>query len=216
MEARAPTAGVARAGSATAVAASAASGGLALRPSPVAPASFGFGNGGFGGGGGSGNAGGGGGGGYSGGGGGNFGGGGGGGSYLNPAMRDTIETPDFNGVAGAGTSLSNGYVIVGLTVFDSSGAVVEYTIPTTGLYYVAAVGAQGGAGFGGGGDEAGVGGSVPLDAGTELDIVAGGAGKNNFINLFNGGGGGGSFVWDPTAIPRAAIATPSLSPRPGP
>ena len=60
-------------------------------------------------------------------------------------MRDTIETPDFNGVAGI--SPSNGYVIVGLTVFNYTGAVVEYTIPTTGFYYVAAVGAQGGPGF---------------------------------------------------------------------
>ena len=114
-------------------------------------------------------------------------------------MRDTIETPDFNGVPGP--SPSNGYVIVGLTVFNYTGAVVEYTIPTTGFYYVAAVGAQGGTGFGGGGYGAGVGGSVLLDAGTELDIVVGGAGMINFINLFNGGGGGGSFVWDPTAIP---------------
>ena len=77
----------------------------------------------------------------------------------------------------AGSSLSNGYVIVGLTVFNYTGAVVEYTIPTTGFYYVAAVGAQGGSEFGGGGDGAGVGGSVLLDAGTELDIVVGGAGK---------------------------------------
>ncbi|MGC2784386.1 MAG: hypothetical protein WA397_11270, partial [Roseiarcus sp.] len=99
-----------------------------------------LGNGGFGGGGGSGSFGGGGGGGYSGGGGG-YSGGGGGGSYLNPALRDTIETPNFNGVAGI--SASNGYVIVGLTVFNYTGAVIEYTIPTTGFYYVAAVGAQG-------------------------------------------------------------------------
>ena len=141
----------------------------------------GFGNGGFGGGGGSGVLAGGGGGGYSGGGGGGAGaGGGGGGSYLNPALRDTIETPDFNGVAGF--SASNGYVIVGLTVFNYTGAVVEYTIPTTGFYYVAAVGAQGGPGFRSGGYGAGVGGSVFLDAGTELDIVVGGAGMNNFIN----------------------------------
>jgi PEP-CTERM motif len=159
-----------------------------------------IGNGGFGGGGGSGFNGGGGGGGYSGGGGGGFGGGGGGGSYLNPVMRDTIQTPDFNGVAGL--SPSNGYVIVGLTVFNYTGAVVEYTIPTTGFYYVAAVGAQGGPGFGGGGYGAGVGGSVLLDVGTELDIVVGGAGMNNILNLVNGGGGGGSFVWDPTAVPR--------------
>ncbi len=137
----------------------------------------GIGNGGFGGGGGSGFLGGGGGGGYSGGGGGAGAGGGGGGSYLNPALRDTIETPDFNGVPGS--SASNGYVIVGLTVFSYTGAVVEYTIPTTGFYYVAAVGAQGGSIFGRGGYGAGVGGSVLLDAGTELDIVVGGAGMAN-------------------------------------
>ena len=101
----------------------------------------------------------------------------------------------------AGPSASNGYVIVGLTVFNYTGAVVEYTIPTTGFYYVAAVGAQGGPGLAGGGYGAGVGGSVLLDAGTELDIVVGQAGMNNLINFFNGGGGGGSFVWDPTAIP---------------
>ena len=151
---------------------------------------------------------GGGGGGYSGGGGGgDCAGGGGGGSYLNPALRDTIETPDFNGVAGF--SASNGYVIVGLTVFNYTGAVVEYTIPTTGFYYVAAVGAQGGPGFPGGGYGAGVGGSVFLDAGTELDIVVGGAGINDTLNIFNSGGGGGSFVWDPVAIPVQPVPEPS-------
>jgi hypothetical protein len=179
---------------------------------PTFAGGFGFaglGFGGFGGGGGSGVAGGGGGGGYSGGGGGESLGGGGGGSYLNPAMRDTIETPDFNG-APAGDSPDNGYVIVGLTVFNYTGTVIEYTIPTTGFYYVAAVGAQGGSGFIAGGYGAGVGGSVFLDTGTELDIVVGGAGMNNIIATLNGGGGGGSFVWDPTAVPpQPGVAEPS-------
>jgi len=148
--------------------------------------------------------GGGGGGGYSGGGvgSGSGGGGGGGGSYLNPALRDTIETPDFNGAPGQ--SPNNGYVIVGLTVFNYTGTVVEYTIPTTGFYYVAAVGAQGGTAFETGGYGAGVGGSVLLDAGTELDIVVGGAGMFSPIGI-NAGGGGGSFVWDPTAIPAQPV-----------
>jgi PEP-CTERM motif len=183
----------------------------------------GNGAGGFGGGGGSGSEGGGGGGGYSGGGGSGFvgslgaggGGGGGGGSYLNPGMRDTIETPDFNGVPGpfTGSNANNGYVIVGLTVFNYTGTVVEYTIPTTGFYYVAAVGALGGLGFFTGGFGAGVGGSVFLDMGTELDIVVGGAGATSVNGLLNGGGGGGSFVWDPTAVPpqpvTAAVPEPS-------
>jgi hypothetical protein len=170
-----------------------------------------FGGGGFGGGGGSGVVGGGGGGGYSGGGGsGGFFGGGGGGSYINPAMRDTIETPNFNGVV-TGASPNNGYVIVGLAVFNYTGTVIEYTIPTTGFYYVAAVGAQGGGSeFQTGGYGAGVGGSVLLDTGTELDIVVGGAGLTNFISTLNGGGGGGSFVWDPTAVPpQPGVPEPS-------
>ena len=74
---------------------------------------------------------------------------------------------------------------------------------------MAAVGAQGGSGFGGGGYGAGVGGSVLLDAGTELDIVVGGAGMNNLVNVVDGGGGGGSFVWDPTAIPLQPVPEPS-------
>ena len=155
------------------------SGGLSA-PTFAGVAGFGgMGDGGFGGGGGSGFAGGGGGGGYSGGGGASFSGGGGGGSYLNPAMRDTIETPDFNG--SPGQPPNNGYVIVGLTEFNYTGTVVEYTIPTTGFYYVAAVGAQSGSVFGNGGYGAGVGGTVFLDMGTELDIVAGGAGMMNFL-----------------------------------
>jgi hypothetical protein len=125
---------------------------------------------------------GGGGGGYSGGGGGFVnGGGGGGGSYVNPAVRDVLETPDFNGTPSL--SPTNGYVLIGLNYFGYTGSVEEYTIPQTAFYFVGAVGAQGGIALLGlpdqGGYGAGVGGEVYLTEGTELDIVVGGAGETN-------------------------------------
>jgi hypothetical protein len=166
---------------------------------------FGFSVGGFGGGGGGDDLafiGGGGGGGYSGGGGGGLGGGGGGGSYVNSALGDVLETPDVN--AG------NGYVLVGTTYFGYTGSVEEYTIPKSAFYFVAAIGARGGSGNGGaeaGGDGAAVGGEVYLTQGTDLDIVVGGTGT--VIAGFEGGGGGGSFVWDPTAIPVQSVPEPS-------
>jgi hypothetical protein len=165
---------------------------------------LGFSFGGFGGGGGGDdlNFSGGGGGGYSGGGGGSNGGGGGGGSYVNSALGDVLETPDVN--AG------NGYVLVGTTYFGYTGSVEEYTIPKSAFYFVAAIGAQGGSGNGGaeaGGDGAAVGGEVYLTQGTDLDIVAGGAGTS--IAGLDGGGGGGSFVWDPVAIPVQPVPEPS-------
>jgi PEP-CTERM motif len=138
------------------------------------------------------------------------GGGGGGGSYVNPALRDVLESADFNGTATSFVPL-DGYVVVGLQLFAYTGGVVEYTIPQTAFYFVSAIGAQGGISAAGkaiffGGYGAGVGGEVYLTQGTELDIVVGGAGAGNFV----GGGGGGSFVWDPTAIPpQPAIPEPS-------
>jgi PEP-CTERM motif len=163
---------------------------------------LGFSFGGFGGGGGGDdlNFSGGGGGGYSGGGGSN--GGGGGGSYVNSALGDVLETPDVN--AG------NGYVLVGTTYFGYTGSVEEYTIPQAAFYFVAAIGAQGGSGRGGveaGGDGAAIGGEVYLTQGTDLDIVVGGAGTS--IAGLDGGGGGGSFVWDPVAIPVQPVPEPS-------
>jgi PEP-CTERM motif len=143
----------------------------------------------------------GGGGGDSGGGGGSTGGGGGGGSYVNSALGDVLETLDVN--AG------NGYVLVGTTYFGYTGSVEEYTIPKSAFYFVAAIGAQGGSGNAGaeaGGDGAAVGGEVYLTQGTDLDIVVGGAGTSI---AFDGGGGGGSFVWDPVAIPVQPVPEPS-------
>ena len=127
---------------------------------------------------------------------------GGGGSYVNSALGDVLETTDVN--AG------NGYVLVGTTYFGYTGSVEEYTIPKSAFYFVAAIGAQGGSGNGGaeaGGDGAAVGGEVYLTQGTDLDIVVGGAGTA--IGGFEAGGGGGSFVWDPVAIPVQPVTEPS-------
>ena len=87
----------------------------------------------------------------------------------------------------------------GATPFAYTGAIQEYTIPTTGTYDITAAGAQGGPGdlalFGVAGDfgkGATIGGDLYLTAGTQLDIVVGGEGGTSFA----GGGGGGSFVYD--------------------
>jgi hypothetical protein len=78
--------------------------------------------------------------------------------------------------------------------FDYSGATVLWTVPQTGLYDIAAFGAQGGGftgaavHFGGKGAEAG--GDIALTAGQELTILVGGQGGSGR----GAGGGGGSFV----------------------
>jgi hypothetical protein len=180
--------------------------------------------GGFGGGGGGGPGGGGGGGGYSGGGGGGVldvgltvaQDGGGGGSYVAPALTNVLASPGYNGnfdnVDAPGYLANNGYVIVGFQVFNYTGSVVQFTIPTTGDWWVAAVGAQGGADlvpFGeNGGLGAAVGGDIFLPEGTVLDILVGGGG----ISVAGGsGGGGGSFVWDPAPLPQQPVPTPEPS-----
>ncbi len=166
-------------------------------------------NGGFGGGGGGGWQGGGGGGGYSGGGGGDgvTAAGGGGGSYVSSLFTSTVLTGGDNGVADAGALPgSDGYVSIGAAIFTYTGGVVDYIVPTTGIYSIDVYGAQGG---GGDEDSGGYGafaaGNIFLTAGTNLDIVVGGAGSTgDFDGLFGGGGGGGSFVYESTAIPEPA------------
>ena len=175
-------------------------------------------NGGFGGGGGGGLDGGGGGGGFSGGGGagdetGGPTGGGGGGSFVAPAVTGAGIAPGSNGVNNAGNQApgQNGFVYIGATLFSYSGSIVDYVIPATGDYYILAAGAQGGNGhnlvdsYGGYG--AVVSGNIDLLAGTELEIIVGGAGVGDdgvvtlnsdgtirYADLVSGGGGGGSFV----------------------
>jgi hypothetical protein len=91
--------------------------------------------------------------------------------------------------------------------FTYTGAIVTFTVPTTGLYQIVAFGAQGGSGpsrpTGGpspytGGLGAEIGGDFSLTAGETLQIAVGGAG----MNLEGGsGGGGGSFVVGPGNTP---------------
>jgi hypothetical protein len=87
------------------------------------------------------------------------------------------------------------------TVFDYTGAIVDYTVPTTGTYDITALGGNGGgviAGADKGGLGAEVGGVFTLSAGEQLQIlVGGGGGMDSFGGASGGGGGGGSFVIAP-------------------
>ena len=85
--------------------------------------------------------------------------------------------------------------------FGYTGAIVDFTVPTTGTYRVLAFGAQGGgsgvSGVGGKGAE--IGGDFSLIAGEILNIAAAGAGQDSAYG--GGGGGGGSFVVGPGNTP---------------
>lgn len=80
--------------------------------------------------------------------------------------------------------------------FSYSGSIVQWIVPTTGLFRITAAGAQGG--FSDIGVPGGLGailaGSFTLAAGQQIDIAVGGAGRNPFLQDRGGGGGGGSFV----------------------
>jgi hypothetical protein len=88
-------------------------------------------------------------------------------------------------------------------VFDYTGSLVNFTVPTTGTYQILAFGAQGGTvtlldmvGTGGRGAE--IGGDFSLTTGEMLQIAVGGSGGR--VGL-TGGGGGGSFVVGPGNAP---------------
>lgn len=87
-----------------------------------------------------------------------------------------------------------GVIGTGTTNISYSGQIATETVGQTGLYDIAAYGADGGSTQGGGlgGLGAAIGGQVELSAGTILDILVGGAGGIGINGL--GGGGGGSFV----------------------
>src|SRR4051794_38310898 len=79
-------------------------------------------------------------------------------------------------------------------VFDYTGSLVTFTVPTSGLYQILAFGAQGGDLFFPGGLGAEIGGDFSLIAGEILLVAVGGRGNN-------GAGGGGSFVVGPGNVP---------------
>jgi PEP-CTERM motif len=89
------------------------------------------------------------------------------------------------------------------TIFSYTGSEVTYTVPTSGVYDILAIGATGGGAFEGGvpGSGARAEGDISLSAGTMLTVLVGGAGT---LGYFSGGGGGGSFVFDgPTTLVAA-------------
>ncbi|MBV8500139.1 MAG: PEP-CTERM sorting domain-containing protein [Paucibacter sp.] len=84
-------------------------------------------------------------------------------------------------------------------VFDETGALQSFTVSTTGLYDISAMGAQGGSAGStpiAGGFGADLSGQIFLTAGTQLEIAVGAMGSTgSFTSLYGGGGGGGSFVY---------------------
>src|SRR5271166_4611287 len=74
--------------------------------------------------------------------------------------------------------------------FNYTGAEETFVAPTTGVYDIAAYGAEGGGIHGGLGAE--IGGAVTLSAGASLTMLVGGSGADG--GGIYGGGGGGSFV----------------------
>ena len=151
-----------------------------------------------------------------------------GGQYVNPFSGVAIGAFGYSGV-GSG----NGEVTISFGgntatyTFDGHFDLDTYTVQTTGLYYVTAFGAQGGAGAppstssnlpdAPGGQGAEIGGWVYLTAGDVLDVAVGGAGSysgpgfdelamDQNADAGGGGGGGGTFLFDATTNTLLAAA----------
>ena len=112
--------------------------------------------------------------------------------FLRLASLATAVTLTLAGTAGA-------------QVFGYSGSLTSWTAPTTGTYFITALGAQGGHGTASsdpfvGGRGAKIGGLFSFTAGTTLSLAVGGMGSS-YADSFNGGGGGGSFVVDASSNP---------------
>ncbi len=85
--------------------------------------------------------------------------------------------------------------------FNYTGAIVNYTVPTTGIYTIDAFGAQGGNSGGQGGE---VKANFNLTANTILNILVGQQGFDGSSGIGGGGGGGGTFVANGSTILIAA------------
>src|SRR4051812_21316559 len=88
------------------------------------------------------------------------------------------------------------------TVFDYTGSLDTFSVPTTGAYLITVFGAAGGAGYQGGkpahaptavagGLGAEIGGKLKLTAGETLTILVGGQGGSDVPPVMSAGGGGG-------------------------
>ncbi len=74
-------------------------------------------------------------------------------------------------------ALATAVTLAGATVISYIGALVTFTVPSTGSYRIVAFGAQGGAsGSTAGGDGAAIGGVFTLNGGDVLQIAVGGQG----------------------------------------
>jgi len=107
-------------------------------------------------------------------------------------------------------------------IFSFTGAPVDYTVTATGVYDITAAGAQGGTYSGSnfaGGLGAMVGGDIELNEGDVLEIFVGQMGGSNSDQNAQGGGGGGTFVFDlsgaavpePDSLPVLAVGLAALA-----
>ena len=110
-------------------------------------------------------------------------------------MKKTILNLQFVVLAWLATSICTPSLQAQSTSFwdfNYTGSIVQWTVPTTGIYDITAYGAQGGSwSTVSGGLGAEIGGSFLLSAGEIFNILAGGAGANANNPYCSGGGGGG-------------------------
>lgn len=119
---------------------------------------------------------------------------------------------NLSAVVAFGAVLALGCEAKAATVFGFVGNQVDYTVPETGFYTIAAFGAPGGGaggnGFGAGGGE--IGGTIALSQGQVIHILVGGRGAAGSMGGFGGdhnggdggsGGGGATYVALDTSIP---------------